>query len=190
MGKRAAQGSLPPGELSDAFWAKAAPFIPMRQRELAKNYVRKPGGGRKPKDARLVFAAIMYVLRTGCSWKALPTKPYGGSTIVHKRFLDWKRRRVFEMLWYARLAEWDEMEGIPWRWEIINGAPRKKPLVQEAGGPNPTNVEKLRQNRPSKAGQRAWRPAAKEREPKQPAKRTKPNRPDVALPLIDEDRDQ
>ncbi|MFN9707767.1 MAG: IS5 family transposase, partial [Burkholderiales bacterium] len=35
-------------------------------------YVRKPGAGRPPKPARLVFEAIVYVLRTGCQWKALP----------------------------------------------------------------------------------------------------------------------
>jgi transposase len=35
-------------------------------------YRRKPGGARKPKAARTVFEAIVYVLRTGCQWKALP----------------------------------------------------------------------------------------------------------------------
>jgi transposase len=28
--------------------------------------------GRKPMPARQVFSAIVYVLRTGCQWKALP----------------------------------------------------------------------------------------------------------------------
>lgn len=42
-----------------------------------RHYVRKPGSGRKPKEARLVFEGIVYVLRTGCQWKALPTERFG-----------------------------------------------------------------------------------------------------------------
>ncbi len=58
---------------------------------MARHYVRKPGAGRPPKPARQVFEAVVYVLRTGCQWKALPKERFGSASAVHKRFLEWER---------------------------------------------------------------------------------------------------
>ncbi|MGA7948639.1 MAG: hypothetical protein WCA45_00555, partial [Thiobacillaceae bacterium] len=60
MAKGAARGRLPAWVVSDAFWQRVEPLIPGRQREGTRDYVRKAGGGRKPKEARLVFEAIVY----------------------------------------------------------------------------------------------------------------------------------
>lgn len=56
-------------EVTDEFWSRVEPLIPVRQREADQTYARKTGGGRKRKDPRLVFEGIVYVLRTGCQWK-------------------------------------------------------------------------------------------------------------------------
>src|ERR1017187_5974509 len=66
-------------EVTDEFWNRVEPLIPVHQRLENQSYARKAGGGRKPKDPRLVFEAIVYVLRTGCQWKALPAERYGRS---------------------------------------------------------------------------------------------------------------
>ena len=84
----------------------------------------------------------MYVLRTGCQWKALPAERFGSSSAVHKRFLEWEKAGLFEAIWKAGLAEYDQMEGIAWRWQSVDGAMLKAPLAQEAVGPNPTDREK------------------------------------------------
>jgi len=77
-------------EVSDAFWERVEPLIPQRPIRVSKRkYARKPGGGRKPKPPREVFEAIMYVLRTGCQWKALPREHFGSASAIHKRFLEW-----------------------------------------------------------------------------------------------------
>ena len=55
MAKGSTKKRLPAWVVSDAFWQRVEPLIPQRQREVAKEYVRKAGGGRKPKEARLVF---------------------------------------------------------------------------------------------------------------------------------------
>jgi transposase len=183
MAKRAKQNSWPVGELSDDFWQQVAPLIPKRQRETDQKYVRKPGGGRKPTDPRLVFEGIVFVLRTGCPWKALPTERYGSSTIVHRRFCEWQKARVFEMLWAAGLAKHAEMEGIAWRWDIANGAIRKPPPPQEAGGPSSAEREVKRRDRQSVPSNRAWRPAVNQRQ------RNKPTNPKATQLLIAEDRD-
>ena len=77
--------------VSDAFWKRVEPLIPARaQRPARRKYRRKPGGGRKPKEPRQVFEAIVYVLRTGCQWKALPRERFGSASAIHKRFLEWE----------------------------------------------------------------------------------------------------
>ncbi len=59
-------------EVSDNFWQLVEPLVPQRQRPTDKEYHRQPGGGRKPMASRQVFEAIVFVLRTGIQWKALP----------------------------------------------------------------------------------------------------------------------
>lgn len=144
-------------EVTDDFWSRAQALIPPRQRVAGKTYVRKAGGGRKPKDARLVFEGIVYVLRTGCQWKALPAERFGSASAIHARFLQWESSGFFEALWQAGLAEYDDCEGIAWRWQSIDGAMMKAPLAQEAVGPNPTDRGK-KWEQASSLGRRAWRP--------------------------------
>lgn len=90
-------------------------------------------------DPRKVLEAIVYVLRTGCQWKALPRSEFGSASSVHKYFLEWKKKGVFGKLWREGLAEYDEMEGIAWSWQSIDGAMMKAPMALEAVGPNPTD---------------------------------------------------
>lgn len=66
-------------EISDEFWSLVEPLIPKSPRVEQKSYVRKPGGGRKRNYSdRLYFAAIVYVLRTGIIWNALPREKFEG----------------------------------------------------------------------------------------------------------------
>ena len=79
-------------EVSDEFWIRVEPLIPPKpERDPTQTFIRKPGGGRKPKPARVVFEAIVYVLRTGCQWKALPAERFGSASAVHKRFQEWEK---------------------------------------------------------------------------------------------------
>ena len=153
--------------VSNAFWAKVKPLIPSPQRQPERSYRRKPGAGRKPIPARQVFAAIVYVLRTGCQWKALP-REFGSASAVHKHFQDWQKAGFFLKLWRAGLAEYDEMEGIAWDWQSIDPAMNKAPLGGECVGPNPTDRGK-KGTQAQPAGRRAWRPAVARRQRRQRA---------------------
>ena len=79
-------------------------MVPVRQRLAGRKYKRRPGAGRKPMAPRKVFAAIVYVLRTGCQWKALP-KELGSASAIHKHFQQWHRAGLFLGLWRSGLAE-------------------------------------------------------------------------------------
>ena len=150
-------------EVTNDFWRHVEPLLPVKERIEDRQYVRKVGAGRKPKDARLVFEAIVFVLRTGCQWKALPAERFGSASAIHKRYLKWQRAGVFEALWAAGLAEYDDLEGIAWRWQSIDGSMMKAPLALEAVGPNPTDRGK-KWEQATPAGGRAWRPAVDHRD--------------------------
>jgi transposase len=51
-----------PSDLTDAEWALIAPLIPPAKR----------GGRQRTVDVREVVNGIMYVLSTGCQWRAIP----------------------------------------------------------------------------------------------------------------------
>ena len=73
MGKR-----IESWDVTDEFWQRVEPLIPQRVVSPDKVYLRKPGAGRPPKPLRQVFEGIVYVLRTGCQWKALPKERESG----------------------------------------------------------------------------------------------------------------
>jgi len=148
-------------EISDEFWNLVEPLIPKSPRIAGKNYRRKPGGGRKPKYSdRLYFAAIVYVLRTGIIWNALPREKFEGlgSAAVHRKFQHWATVGFFQNLWKYGLTLYDEMEGIAWLWQSADGSNLKAPLAQESVGPNPTDRGK-KWGKAKSSRRRKWRPA-------------------------------
>jgi transposase len=149
-------------EISDEFWAKIEPLVPVPSRPKERVYKRKSGGGRKPLAARQVFSAIIYVLRTGCQWNAIPEK-FGSSSSVHKYFLIWHKAGFFLQLWRAGLAEYDDMHGIAWEWQSIDGTMNKAPLALECVGRNPTDRGK-KWTQTQLADGRQWNPFIARRE--------------------------
>jgi transposase len=160
-------GQIKSWTVSDALWRKIEPLLPVRKRQGERKYQRRPGAGRKPMPARQVFSAIVYVLRTGCQWKALP-KEYGSASAVHAYFQRWQQEGFFLKIWKSGLAEYDEMEGIGWNWQSIDGAMGKAPLAVECVGPNPTDRGKKWTQEKLVSG-RAWRPAVARRQRSQRA---------------------
>ena len=155
-------------EVSDKFWSRVEPLIPQKERTQGKVYHRKSGGGRKPIDYRRIFEGIMFVLRTGCQWKALPKEKFGSPSSLHRYFREWERAGFFLKLWRAGLAEYDDMEGLAWEWQSIDGCKTKAPLARESVGRNPTDRGKNGDQTPSLGG-RSWRPALDRRNRSEPA---------------------
>ena len=81
-----------PWQVSDEVWERVRPLIPARPAH--------PKGGRPANDDRQMFEAIVYVLRTGIQWNALPREVAAPST-AYDRFRLWESQGVFERLWAA-----------------------------------------------------------------------------------------
>jgi putative transposase len=78
---RAARAAYP-SDLTDAQWALIAPLIPPAE----------PGGRDREVDLQEIFNGILYVLRSGCSWRMLPhdLPPWG---TVHYYYYYYRRFR-------------------------------------------------------------------------------------------------
>src|SRR2546425_10569280 len=71
-----------PSDLSDDEWAHVAPLIPPA----------KPGGNKRSVNVREVMNGIMYILSTGCQWRANPKEPPPRSTLFYSlQFWSWGR---------------------------------------------------------------------------------------------------
>jgi putative transposase len=93
-----------PSDLTDAQWEELAPLIPPA----------KPGGHPRTVDMREVINGILYVLRSGCTWRMMPHD-----------FPPWSTAWGFFRRW--------RKDGT---WERIHDALR--PRVREAAGREPT----------------------------------------------------
>ena len=143
-------------ELSDSMWERIAPLLPKpksryrgrgsQRRHMAPK--RATFGGRPAADARKTMSGIMYVMRTGCQWNALPKEYGAGKTpplrgwLVHRYFQKWTRAGVFKRMWQAGLVEYDQTKGIVWTWQAVDGTMIKAPLGGQETGPNPTDRAK------------------------------------------------
>jgi transposase len=74
----------------------------------------------------VVLAAIIYRMRTGCQWKALPPQFSSGST-CHLRFQEWVKAGVFEKIFAQMVRFYDHRRGIQWKWTSLDSATVKAP---------------------------------------------------------------
>ncbi len=109
--------------IPDALWERMKHLLPKRKR-------RRRYPGRKPLEWRQVMDGIFYVLRTGCQWKAAP-REFGSGSSLHRYFQNLVACGLFERLWKIALEEYDELKGIQWEWQCIDGAMSKAPLGGE-----------------------------------------------------------
>lgn len=149
---------LPEWKVSDVFWKLVEPLIPRPKKEKRKLYKRKHGGGRKPLPYRRVFEGILYVLRMGCQWNAIPKERFGAPSTIHRYFTQWLRLGFFLALWNAGLAEYDEMKGIAWHWHTVDGATIEALPETDATGRDPTEPGG-KGKRTQSPGGRVWHPA-------------------------------
>jgi putative transposase len=143
-------GVGPDYQVPDALWAQMVHVLPPptpKQKE-----------GRPRMDDRQAMTAILYVLRTGCQWKALQ-RSLGAPSTIHDRFQAWRAAKVFERLWQEELLQYDELKGLDWEWQAMDGAMTKAPLGGEKGGQEPHRSRQARDQKECAdggAGHSAW----------------------------------
>ena len=121
--------------IPDALWERIDLVIPI--------YQNGGKGGRPRLPMRKVVGGILYVLSTGCQWKAMPTQ-FGSGSAIHAYFQEWVELGVFAELWELALTEYDDLKGIDWKWQTMDGAMTKAPL---GGEKNREKSDRSRQTR-------------------------------------------
>ena len=89
-----------PSDLTDAQWKELEPLIPQA----------KPGGRPRTVDLREVINGILYVLRSGCSWRMMPHDLPPWST-VWGYFRRWRKDGNWERIHDALRPKVRELEG-------------------------------------------------------------------------------
>jgi len=140
-------------EISDALWERIDLFLPI--------YKPSPKGGRPRLPMRNVVGGILYVLATGCQWKAMP-KQFGSGSAIHDYFQEWVELGVFQELWEFALAEYDELKGIDWKWQSMDGAMTKSPLGGEKNRQKPDRSRQTGREALG-TGRWPWRPLGRRR---------------------------
>ena len=80
-----------PSDLTDEEWALAKPHIPRAKR----------GGNKRTVDVREVMNGLMYVLSTGCQWRAIPPKDLPPRSTVNFYFCRWQHDGTLDRLHHA-----------------------------------------------------------------------------------------
>ena len=83
-----------PSDLTDAEWSYVAPLIPPGKR----------GGGKRRVDLREVMNGIMYILSTGCQWRAIP-KDLPARSTLYDYFDLWSWDGTLERIHHALYVE-------------------------------------------------------------------------------------
>ena len=89
-----------PSDLTDAEWALVEPLIPPAKR----------GGNKRTVDVRAVVQGLMYVLSTGCQWRAVP-KDLPPRSTLHKYFQRWEWDGTLGRLHHALYVQCREQAG-------------------------------------------------------------------------------
>ncbi len=101
--------------LSDAQWLKISEFIPDSE--------RSPLGGRPRASDKKAFQGILWVLRTGAQWTALPNnrKQFASASTCWRRLREWTDQGVFLKMFRAFLAELNAGTKVDWEESFVDG---------------------------------------------------------------------
>ncbi|CAN2536210.1 hypothetical+protein [Methylocapsa aurea] len=89
-----------PSDVTDAEWALVEPLIPPAKR----------GGGKRTVEMRAVMNGLMYVLSTGCQWRAIP-KDLPPKSTVHGYFDLWTYDGTLDRIHHALYVKCREAAG-------------------------------------------------------------------------------
>jgi hypothetical protein len=74
-------------ELTDDQWARVSPLLPPQ----------RPPIGRPPEDHRTILAGMLWIVRTGATWREFPPT-FGPWPTVYSRFRRWRQAGLWQRI--------------------------------------------------------------------------------------------
>jgi transposase len=112
--------------VSDELWELIRPLLPAHE--------PSPKGGRPRLQDRACLTGILFVLKTGIGWEALPAEMGCGSGMTcWRRLEEWRRAGVWDALHAALLAKLEAAGAIDWSRAAVDSSRVRAPL----GGKKP-----------------------------------------------------
>jgi putative transposase len=78
-------------------------------------------GHRQRIDPRNALDGIIFRLRSGCQWNHLP-KDFGDDSSIHRTMQRWIQRGVFDRIWALLVKACEELGGVDWVWQSVDGS--------------------------------------------------------------------
>lgn len=123
--------------IPDELWERMEPLLPPRKPH--------PLGCHNPRvPDRDAMNGILFVLRSGCQWNSLDATGICSCSSSYRRFREWTDAGVFEEFCRRGLLEYDQLKGIDWSWQSMDGALTKAPLGGEKNRAKPYGLRQRR----------------------------------------------
>jgi transposase len=120
--------------LDDDLWELLKPLLPPPKPRRS----RFPG--RKPLEPRTVLTGILFVLKTGIPWEALPQELGWGAGMTCWRYLRaWHRAGVWQQLHEVLLAKLRGADKLDWSRAVVDSASVRAVL----GGPTRARIRRI-----------------------------------------------
>ena len=124
-------------DVPDELWDLVKVWIP--------EWRRSPLGGPNRLDDRRAFAGIVYRLKTGCQWDAIPSE-FGSGSTCYRRFVEWTEAEVFEKIHAEALHYYHKKVGLDLEWASLDSHSVKAPKGGNSRVPVPPIAENSAQN--------------------------------------------
>ena len=122
--------------LPDSLWKRVEPLLPPPR--------PRPKGGRPPVPHRAALTGILFVLKTGIQWNALPREMGCGSGVsCWRRLRDWHQAGVWERLHHVLLEELEGAHLLDWSRASLDSL--RVPAKKKATTRGPTRPTGARQ---------------------------------------------
>jgi putative transposase len=114
-------------------------------RPLVLKHDPPKGRGRKRIDPRKALDGMIHQGRSGCQWNRLPTR-FGSDRSIHRTFQRWVTLGLFVKVMAAVIERCDELGGVDWQWQSVDGALGKARLGGTMWVPTPRIAGKTAPN--------------------------------------------
>lgn len=122
--------------LSNELWEELAALLPPPKPR------RYSFPGRKPVDSRKVFTGILFVLKSGIPWEALPREMGCGSGMTcWRRLYEWQKAGVWQKVAGLLIAKLPDADKIDWSRALVGRS--TMPVPSEPVHATPPQIEEV-----------------------------------------------